>query len=40
MSLTALPFIPVDIIKVVCSALLAMPVSVAVKKAGLLSGKA
>lgn len=40
LSLTALPFIPVDIIKVVCSALLAMPVSVAVKKAGLLSGKA
>lgn len=40
LSLTALPFIPVDVVKVVCTALLAMPVSIAVKKSGLLSGKA
>lgn len=40
LSLTALPFIPVDVVKVVCTALLAMPVSAAVRKAGLVSGKA
>ena len=36
---TALPFIPMDALKVVVSSLLAMPVSIAVKKSGLLSEK-
>lgn len=37
---TALPFIPIDAVKVVCTAVLSVPVSVAVSKAGLRTKKA
>ncbi len=37
---TALPFIPIDAVKVVCTAVLSVPVSTAVSKAGLRTKKA
>jgi len=37
---TALPFIPIDAVKVVCTAVLSVPVSAAVSKAGLRTKKA